>query len=61
MRSTHTPVLLDEVVENLIQPDYRLVVDTTIGGGGHTYTILSKYLNLRAVGMDVDEVALACS
>jgi 16S rRNA (cytosine1402-N4)-methyltransferase len=59
MRSTHTSVLLDEVAENLVQPDYRLLVDTTIGGGGHTYTILLNYPNLRAVGMDIDEVALA--
>jgi 16S rRNA (cytosine1402-N4)-methyltransferase len=58
MGSTHTPVLLDEVAGSLIQPDYRLMVDTTIGGGGHTYRILSKYPNLRAVGMDIDEVAL---
>lgn len=59
MGSTHIPVLLDEVAESLIRPEYRLVVDATIGGGGHTYKILSKYPNLRAVGMDIDEIALA--
>jgi 16S rRNA (cytosine1402-N4)-methyltransferase len=59
MGSTHIPVLFDEVAESLIRPEYRLVVDATIGGGGQTYRILSKYPNLRVVGMDIDEIALA--
>ncbi len=35
MDSTHTPVLLDAVVTNLVDEDDLLFVDATIGGGGH--------------------------
>ena len=58
MGSIHIPVLLDEVVQNLIRPEYRLFVDATVGGGGHTYTILETYPNLRAYAIDADDVAL---
>jgi 16S rRNA (cytosine1402-N4)-methyltransferase len=61
MGSTHTPVLLDEVVNNLIRPDYRLFVDATVGGGGHTYSILTTNPNLRAYAFDLDEASLAAA
>jgi 16S rRNA (cytosine1402-N4)-methyltransferase len=54
----HIPVLLDEVVQNLIRPEYRLFVDATVGGGGHTYSILTTYPNLRAYAIDLDDIAL---
>ena len=58
MGSTHIPVLLDEVVQGLIRPEYRLFVDATAGGGGHTYDILNTYPNLRAYAIDLDDTAL---
>ncbi len=61
MGSTHIPVLLDEVVQGLIRPEYRLFVDATAGGGGHTYNILNTYPNLRAYAIDLDETALAAA
>ena len=61
MGSTHIPVLLDEVVYNLIRPEYRLFVDATVGGGGHTYSILTTNPNLRAYAIDLDEVSLAAA
>lgn len=61
MGSTHTPVLLDEVVNSLIRPEYRLFVDATVGGGGHTYGILTTNPNLRAYAIDLDEVSLAAA
>jgi 16S rRNA (cytosine1402-N4)-methyltransferase len=61
MGSTHIPVLLDEIVQGLIRPEYRLFVDATAGGGGHTYNILNAYPNLRAYAIDLDDTALAAA
>jgi 16S rRNA (cytosine1402-N4)-methyltransferase len=61
MGSTHIPVLLDEIVQGLIRPEYRLLVDATAGGGGHTYSILNTYPNLRAYAIDLDDTALAAA
>jgi 16S rRNA (cytosine1402-N4)-methyltransferase len=55
----HIPVLLGEVADNLIDTDDGLLVDATIGGGGHGYYLLGKYRGLRLVGIDADEEALA--
>ena len=61
MEETHTPVLLDAVVNNLVDEDDLLVVDATIGGGGHGYRMLERYRALRLVGIDADDEALAVS
>lgn len=61
MAFTHAPVLVDEVVKNLVDEDDLLFVDATIGGGGHGYKVLERYRNLRLVGIDADEEALAVS
>jgi 16S rRNA (cytosine1402-N4)-methyltransferase len=58
MEPIHISVLLDEVLQGLIRPEYRLFVDGTVGGGGHTYTILKANPILRAYALDVDEAAL---
>jgi len=36
----HIPVLLDEVLHNLVVNSDALFVDATIGGGGHGYHLL---------------------
>jgi 16S rRNA (cytosine1402-N4)-methyltransferase len=61
MEVTHAPVLVDAVVKNLVDEDDLLVVDATIGGGGHGYHILERYRALRLVGIDADDEALAVS
>jgi 16S rRNA (cytosine1402-N4)-methyltransferase len=61
IEATHTPVLLDAVVNNLVDGDDLLFVDATVGGGGHGYHILERYHGLRLVGIDADEEALAAS
>ena len=61
MGGAHIPVLLDEVVQGLIRPEYRLFVDATVGGGGHTYSILNTYPNLRAYAIDLDDAALVAA
>jgi 16S rRNA (cytosine1402-N4)-methyltransferase len=54
----HIPVLLEEVLHNLVNVEDGLFVDATLGGGGHTYRILERYERLRVIGIDADEVAL---
>ena len=55
----HIPVLLDEVLHNLVVSGDGLFVDATIGGGGHGYHLLETYRGLRLVGIDADVEALA--
>jgi 16S rRNA (cytosine1402-N4)-methyltransferase len=59
IESAHTPVLLNEVVDNVVNADDRIFVDATVGGGGHGYQVLETYRNLRLIGIDADEDALA--
>jgi 16S rRNA (cytosine1402-N4)-methyltransferase len=59
MGSVHIPVLLEEVAENLVDADDDVVVDATVGGGGHGSYLLEKYRRLRLVGIDADDEALA--
>jgi 16S rRNA (cytosine1402-N4)-methyltransferase len=54
----HIPVLLEEVLYNLVNVEDGLFVDATLGGGGHAYRILERYEHLRIIGIDADEVAL---
>lgn len=58
----HIPVLLEEIIENLlIKPD-GVYVDATLGGGGHSYHILKKLnKNGHLYGFDQDQMALETS
>jgi len=52
----HTPVMVDEVVHLL--GDRRVVVDATVGAGGHAEALLSAGVD-RVIGIDRDPEALA--
>jgi 16S rRNA (cytosine1402-N4)-methyltransferase len=52
----HTPVLLDEVIEVLAPRPGRIIVDGTLGGGGHTEALLTA--GARVIGLDQDPEAL---
>jgi 16S rRNA (cytosine1402-N4)-methyltransferase len=54
----HIPVLRDEVVSLFASAPPGMVVDATVGGGGHAEALLSAYEGLRVVGLDRDPVAL---
>jgi 16S rRNA (cytosine1402-N4)-methyltransferase len=59
----HTPVLLREVLSFLL-PALRsggVLVDCTLGMGGHAEAFLSELPNLSLVGIDRDEEALAAA
>lgn len=59
----HTPVLLQETL-NLLSPAIcgraaPLMVDSTLGEGGHSNAFLQKFPQLRLVGVDADSVIMA--
>ena len=58
--SSHIPVLLDEVLENLVQSLSGTYVDATFGRGGHSRALLAR-LNpeARVIGLDRDDEAVA--
>lgn len=64
MEIVHTPVLLKECL-NYLSPEGEsygenpLMIDSTLGEGGHTYNFLSKYNNLSVIGLDADKVIQA--
>ncbi len=54
----HRPVMLDEVLEGLnVQPN-GVYFDGTVGGGGHSFGILSKEQSATLVATDKDDEAL---
>ncbi len=57
----HRPVLLDRCVEllepALAEPD-AVFVDCTLGMGGHTEAVLTRFPHVRAIGIDRDTDAI---
>ncbi|PSL04230.1 16S rRNA (cytosine1402-N4)-methyltransferase [Haloactinopolyspora alba] len=59
--AAHVPVMLDRVVDLLapsLEADGRVVVDATLGMGGHAEAILERSPGARLVGIDRDPDAL---
>ncbi len=50
----HTPVLLHEVC-SFLDPESKLIVDCTLGHGGHAMALLALAKNAKLIGIDVDE------
>lgn len=60
----HVPVLLDRVVDLLapaLDADGAVLVDCTLGLGGHSEAVLERCPRARVVGIDRDPQALAMS
>lgn len=58
----HSPVMVDEVVEQLDLKNDNLFLDFTFGAGGHSKALLQQIPNLRIVALDRDPIAheMAC-
>ena len=55
MEVVHTPVLLEETVKYLAPREAgELMIDATIGEGGHSNAFLSQFPELRVIGVDAD-------
>ncbi len=57
----HRPVMSREVVEILAPVAPGLIVDATVGGGGHAGQLLDARADLRVVGIDRDPHAVAAA
>lgn len=61
MEVVHTPVLLNECL-SFLSPEgeeyenHCLMIDSTMGEGGHSYNFLKKYPSLNLVGLDADSM-----
>jgi 16S rRNA (cytosine1402-N4)-methyltransferase len=54
----HTPVMVSEVLANLLHENSKLIVDGTVGAGGHAEAVLDRHPDIRLVGVDRDPTAL---
>ncbi len=55
---SHTSVMLTETVDNLHIKDEGIYIDGTLGGGGHSFEILSRGSNVKLIGIDRDFCAI---
>ncbi len=58
MSDLHVPVMAREVLTFFLQSPRTVVVDCTLGEGGHSHLILSEMKEVYVLGIDVDEEAL---
>ena len=57
----HEPVMADEIVALLGDVPPGLLVDATVGGGGHARALLGAHPQSRLLGIDRDDDALAAA
>ena len=57
----HVPVMSDRIVEIFRPVPTGVLVDTTVGGGGHARLLLEARPDLHLVGIDRDPAALAAA
>ena len=61
MEFKHISVLLEKSIELLNVCDDGIYVDGTLGGGGHSYSLLSSSKSCRLIGIDQDREAIAAA
>ncbi len=57
----HLPVMLEEVLDGLDLKKNGVYFDGTLGGGGHSYGILSRETTARLIATDKDREAIAAA
>jgi 16S rRNA (cytosine1402-N4)-methyltransferase len=57
----HVPVLEAEIVDLFSRQPAGVVIDATLGGGGHAYALLASSPQLRILGIDRDPDARAAA
>ena len=61
----HVSVMRDRCIDLLtpaiVASEHPVIVDATLGFGGHTFALLSKFPNLTVIGIDRDTDALAAA
>ena len=56
--SPHLPVLLEETIEILGTIDGGVLVDATVGFGGHAEAVLNRFPGVHVIGLDQDQSAI---
>ncbi len=52
---THIPVLKNESIDGLAIKKGDIIVDGTLGGGGHTYEMIKRFgSSIKIIGLDLD-------
>jgi 16S rRNA (cytosine1402-N4)-methyltransferase len=54
----HTPVMISQVLTFLLHENSRIILDGTVGAGGHAEAVLERHSGVRLVGVDRDPTAL---
>jgi len=59
----HKSVMVDQIINSITkspqQRDKNFVgIDATLGGGGHSFELLTKFPNLKMIGLDQDPYAI---
>ena len=57
----HMPVMQDEILKYFESCDNGLIIDGTLGLGGHSEALLASYPRMNILGLDLDENALIFS
>jgi 16S rRNA (cytosine1402-N4)-methyltransferase len=57
----HVPVMVAEVVDLFRPVPAGVLIDATVGGGGHSAAILESCSQLTVIGLDQDPMALAAA
>lgn len=60
-RSFHSPVMVREALQYLLPKQHDLIVDATLGGGGHARAILETSKTANLIGIDQDDEAIAAA
>lgn len=59
MNSIHIPVLLNEVVEAFRDINDGVILDCTLGYGGHSKALLDTLPNIKIIACDQDDMAIS--
>ncbi len=61
IKSPHIPVLLPQVLESFSSLETGILIDCTLGYGGHSSALLKAHPNIKFIGIDRDPEALEFS
>ena len=54
----HIPVLLNQTLDSFSEIDEGVIIDCTLGYGGHSEALLQAHANITLIGIDRDQTAI---
>lgn len=61
MHSPHIPVMVSQIIDSFKDIDDGVILDCTLGYGGHTEALLKANPNIKIIACDKDEMAITFS